>query len=74
MDPTVACENVRAAISKNLKDLKKKSVQKLLDDRYGKYRKIGQWTEEKVIDAVADWERKKRAAKQPAAPAEAAAK
>lgn len=50
VDPVMAAETLKEAIGKNLTALKKLSTQKLLDERYEKFRKIGDF-EEKVIEA-----------------------
>ena len=51
-DPAAAAESIRAAISKHLADLKKLSRKRLLDQRYEKYRRMGEFTEDKLADSA----------------------
>lgn len=44
-DYAVAAANLKAAIVDSLTKLKKKSLKKLLDDRYARFRKLGQYAE-----------------------------
>jgi acetyl-CoA carboxylase carboxyl transferase subunit alpha len=44
-DYTLAAKNLKAAIVDSLTRLKKKSLQKLLDDRYARFRKLGEYAE-----------------------------
>lgn len=45
IDPAQAANNLQAALSANLAALQKKSGKKLLDDRYAKFRAMGQFAE-----------------------------
>jgi acetyl-CoA carboxylase carboxyl transferase subunit alpha len=44
-DPAAAAESIRVAISKHLGELEKLSKRRLLDQRYAKYRSMGEFTE-----------------------------
>jgi acetyl-CoA carboxylase carboxyl transferase subunit alpha len=51
-DVEAAAESVRAALSRNLGELKKLSRRKLLDQRYTKYRHIGEFAEDTLETVV----------------------
>jgi acetyl-CoA carboxylase carboxyl transferase subunit alpha len=52
-DPDRAAAKLKEAIQTSLAGLRKKSVTKLLDDRYARFRKLGEF-EEVAVDAVAE--------------------
>ena len=47
-DHDAAASMIKEAIAKSLAELKKKSVKKLLDDRYARFRKLGEFEEKAV--------------------------
>jgi acetyl-CoA carboxylase carboxyl transferase subunit alpha len=44
-DPALAASNLKAALLKHLGDLKKISPEALVEQRYAKYRAMGEWAD-----------------------------